>query len=213
WYQGESNAGEARKYQKLFPAMIRDWRSRWNQGDFGFMFVQLANFMAVQKRPSEGGWAELREAQLMTLSVPKTGMAVITDIGDEKDIHPKNKQDVGKRLALAALGTVYDKKIVYYGPIYDSMKVEGSKIRLSFKHAGTGLAVKEGEELKGFAICGENKSFKWANVQIDGNTVLAWNDEIEIPVAIRYGWANNPIGNLYNKEGLPATPFRTDAPN
>jgi len=213
WYQGESNAGEARKYQKLFPAMIRDWRSRWNQGDFGFMFVQLANFMAVQKRPSESGWAELREAQLMTLSVPKTGMAVITDIGDEKDIHPKNKQDVGKRLALAALGTVYDKKIVYYGPIYDSMKVEGSKIRLSFKHAGTGLAVKEGEELKGFAICGENKSFKWANVQIDGNTVLAWNDEIEIPVAIRYGWANNPIGNLYNKEGLPATPFRTDAPN
>lgn len=213
WYQGESNADNGRRYSRLFPAMIQDWRTRWGQGNFAFLFVQLANFMPVQKKPSEGGWADLREAQLQTfLTFPKTGMASAVDIGDANDIHPKNKQDVGRRLALAALGIEYGKKIEYSGPIYDTMTVEGNKIRLKFKHTGTGLAVKEGEELKGFAIAGDNKTFKWANVQIDGNTVLAWNDEIEVPVIVRYGWANNPIGNLYNKEGLPASPFRTDSP-
>ena len=211
WYQGESNAGEARKYQKLFPAMIQDWRNRWGQGDFPFLFVQLANFMKEQTRPSEGGWAELREAQLLTfLSVPGTGMAVTIDIGDANDIHPKNKQEVGRRLALAALGVAYDKKIIYSGPIYDTMTIEGNKIRLRFKHTGSGLVSKDGEKLKGFAIAGEDRKFVWANAQIDGNTVLVWSDEIPDPVAVRYGWANNPVCNLYNKEGLPASPFRTD---
>lgn len=209
WYQGESNASRARQYQKLFPAMIKNWREDWGQGDFPFLFVQLANFMARKPDPSESAWAELREAQLRTLSVPKTGMAVIVDIGDAKDIHPKNKQDVGRRLALAAQAVAYGRDVVSSGPIFDSMNVEGDRVRLTFKHVGGGL-VARGEKLTGFAIAGADKKFAWADAKIDGSHVIVWSDKVPQPAAVRYAWADNPECNLYNKEGLPASPFRTD---
>jgi sialate O-acetylesterase len=210
WYQGESNAGNAVRYRKQFPAMIRNWREDWSQGDFPFLFVQLANFMKREDQPSDPDWAWLREAQTMTLSTPKTGMAVIIDIGDSKDIHPKNKADVGKRLALAARSVAYGQKIVYSGPMYDSMKVEGGKVRLTFKHVGGGLVGKDGQTLKGFAIAGTDRKFVWADAKIDGDTVVVSSGTVAQPVAVRYAWANDPECNLYNKEGLPASPFRTD---
>ena len=210
WYQGESNAGRAYQYRSLFPAMIKNWRIDWGQGYFPFLFVQLANFMAVDTEPVDSAWAELREAQLMTLALPNTGMAVIIDIGEADDIHPKNKQDVGKRLALWALAKTYGKDLVYSGPIYKSMKTDGNKIILDFEHTGGGLVAKGGEPLKGFAIAGADRKFVWADAKIDGDTVVVSHDEISVPVAVRYGWANNPVCNLYNKEGLPAAPFRTD---
>ena len=210
WYQGESNAGRAYQYRKLFPDMITDWRKHWGQGDFTFLFVQLANFMARKDQPAESAWAELREAQTMTLAFPKTGQAVIIDIGDARNIHPKNKQDVGKRLALAARAIAYGEGIVYSGPIYDSMKVEGDKIRLSFKHVGGGLVAEGGGKLTGFAIAGADKKFVWADAQIDGGSVVVAGNDVAKPVAVRYAWADNPQCNLYNKEGLPASPFRTD---
>ena len=210
WYQGESNAGRAYQYRKLFPAMIANWRNDWGQGDFSFLFVQLANFMAVNPEPVESAWAELREAQLMTLSLPNTGMAVIIDIGEANDIHPKNKQDVGKRLALWALGGSYGKKLEYCGPIYKSMRVEGNKIILHFDHVGGGLVAGGGGPLKGFAIAGADRKFVWADAKIDGDTVVVSSDKVSEPAAVRYGWADNPVCNFYNKEGLPASPFRTD---
>lgn len=211
WYQGESNAGRAYQYQTLFPTMIEDWRSQWNQGDFPFLFVQLANFMELQTEPKDDDWAELREAQLMTLTLPNTGMAVTIDIGNASDIHPKNKQDVGKRLALNALNLVYDKEIEYSGPIYKRNEIEGNKIRLTFDHVGSGLTAPNNEALKGFSIAGSDKNFYWAKAEIEGNSIVVWNDKIENPVSVRYAWASNPICNLYNKEGLPASPFRTDS--
>lgn len=212
WYQGESNAGRAYQYRVLLPTMIQSWREAWGQGDFPFLIVQLANFMAQQKDPNENSaWAELREAQLLTVkSVPNTGLAVIIDIGEANDIHPKNKQDVGRRLALWALGTTYGRNIIYSGPIYDSMSIEDGKIRLRFKHVGGGLVAEGGGELKGFAIAGEDRKFVWAKARIEGDTVVVWSEEVPKPVAVRYGWANNPVCNLYNAEGLPASPFRTD---
>ncbi len=210
WYQGESNASRAYQYRKLFPAMIKNWRNDWKQGDFPFLFVQLANFMAVDSEPVDSAWAELREAQLMTLALPNTGMAVIIDIGEADDIHPKNKQDVGKRLALWALAKTYGKNLVYSGPIYKSLKTEGNKVILEFEHAGGGLVAKGGEPLKGFAVAGADRKFVWADAKIDGNTIVVSSNEVSEPVAVRYGWANNPVCNLYNKEGLPASPFRTD---
>jgi sialate O-acetylesterase len=210
WYQGESNAGQAYQYRRLFPAMIQNWRNDWNEGDFPFLFVQLANFMAAKPDPSDSAWAELREAQTMTLALPNTGMAVIIDIGDANDIHPKNKQDVGKRLALWALAKTYGKKLVYSGPIYKSMRIEGHNIILRFDHVGGGLVAMGGEPLKGFAITGADRKFVWADARIDGQTVVASSDKVPEPVAVRYGWADNPVCNLYDKEGLPATPFRTD---
>jgi len=209
WYQGESNAGRAYQYRKLFPAMIADWRKNWGEGDFPFLFVQLANFKPAKAEPADSDWAELREAQTMTLSLPKTGMAVIIDIGEANDIHPKNKQDVGHRLALAAEAIAYGKTIVYSGPLYESMKVEGDKVRLKFKHVGGGLAAK-GDKLTGFAVAGEDKKFVWADAKIDGDTVVVSSKDVPKPVAVRYAWADNPDGNLYNKEGLPASPLRTD---
>jgi sialate O-acetylesterase len=209
WYQGESNAGRAKEYQALFPAMIKNWREDWGQGEFPFAFVQLANFMARKDQPADSNWAELREAQTMTLSLPKTGMAVIIDIGEAKDIHPKNKQDVGKRLALWAQSQVYGKDLVYSGPIYESIKVEDNKVRVSFKHVGGGLEAK-GEKLTGFAVAGEDKAFVWADAKIDGKTIVVSSDKVAKPVAVRYAWADNPDCNLYNKEGLPASPFRSD---
>ena len=210
WYQGESNASRAYQYRRLFPAMIQDWRRAWGQGDFSFLFVQLANFTQVQPEPGESDWAELREAQSMTLSLPKTGQAVIIDIGEANDIHPKNKQDVGHRLALAAQHVAYDKELVFSGPVYDSMRIEDSTICLKFHHVGGGLVVKGDGPVKGLAIAGEDHKFFWADATTDGDTVVVRSNHVEKPIAVRYAWANNPVCNLFNKEGLPASPFRTD---
>ena len=210
WYQGESNAGRAAQYRTLFPTMIKDWRFNWNQGDFPFFFVQLANFMQHEPEPQESSWAELREAQSMVLSLPNTGMAVAIDIGEAEDIHPRNKQEVGRRLALNALHYTYKLDVTPCGPIYKSMEIQGQTINLSFDHIESGLEAK-GDSLKGFAIAGKDKKFIWANAQINGNTVLVSNAKIKNPIAVRYAWANNPICNLYNKAGLPASPFRTDS--
>jgi sialate O-acetylesterase len=209
WYQGESNAGRAEQYRALFPAMITDWRKQWGQGDFPFIWVQLANFKERKAEPGDSDWAELREAQSMALKVPNTAQAVIIDIGEAKDIHPKNKHDVGKRLALAAERIAYGKNdVVYSGPVFDSMKVEGNKARLKFLHA-EGLQAKGGE-LKGFAVAGEDKKFVWADAKVEGDSVVVSASGVEKPVAVRYGWADNPECNLYNGAGLPASPFRTD---
>lgn len=209
WYQGESNAGRAYQYRKLFADMITDWRKAWKVGDFPFYYVQLANFMDEQPQPVDSAWAELREAQTMTLSLKNTGMAVIIDVGDAKDIHPKDKQSVGYRLAQAALAHDYGRNIEYSGPMYKSMKVEGGAIRLSFDHIGGGFVAKGGE-LVGFAIAGADKKFVWAKARIDGDTVVVSSEQVAQPAAVRYAWADNPKCNLYNKEGLPASPFRTD---
>jgi sialate O-acetylesterase len=212
WYQGESNAEKPLEYHDLFSALIQDWRNNWNQGDFPFLFVQLPNFMETKRKPSESNWALLREAQLKSLSLPKTGMAVTIDIGEWNDIHPLNKKDVGKRLALAARKTAYgDEQAVSSGPLYQSMKIEGNKIIISFSNTGSGLIAKNGKELKCFAITGSNRQFMWAKAKIQDDKVVVWNDKIQKPTAVRYAWADNPIGaNLYNREGLPASPFRTD---
>jgi sialate O-acetylesterase len=210
WYQGESNAGSAYLYRKLFPAMIQSWRKAFGQGDFPFLFVQLANFTDVQPEPRESAWAELREAQTMTLSLPNTGMAVTIDIGEANDIHPRNKQDVGKRLGLQAEKIVYGHEVVASGPMYDSMQVEENKIRITFKYAENGLVAQGGDSVKGFQIAGEDKKFVWANGQIDGATVIVSAEAVVKPVAVRYAWDENPVCNLFNGAGLPASPFRTD---
>jgi len=232
WYQGETNAGRSIQYRTAFPLMITDWRTQWEQGDFPFYFVQLANFQSKENKPAESGWAELREAQSQTLKLANTGQAVIIDIGESGDIHPRNKKDVGERLAKIALAKDYGKDIAYSGPVYQSMKVDGDKVRLTFDHLGGGLVaqpvpakydVNTGakqtadlvrnspkSELEGFAICGEDKQWVWADAKIDGDNVVVWSDKVAKPVAVRYGWANNPNTNLYNKAGLPASPFRTD---
>ncbi|WP_207434577.1 sialate O-acetylesterase [Sabulibacter ruber] len=210
WYQGESNAGRAYQYRTLFPTLINDWRKSWNRPALPFYFVQLANFMAPTSEPVDSDWAELREAQLMTLKLPHTGMAVAIDLGEEKDIHPKNKQDVGYRLALAALAQTYGKKIPFSGPLYQSMKTEGNSIRLTFQHTNGGLQAKDGKPLTGFAIAGADKKYYWADAKIVGNEVVVTSPKVPNPVAVRYGWANNPSVNLYNGAGLPASPFRTD---
>jgi sialate O-acetylesterase len=214
WYQGETDAFRAHQYRELFPTMIEDWRSHWGQSYFPFIFVQLANFMDEKPEPADDEWAELREAQLMTLSLQKTGMAVTIDIGNAKDIHPRNKQDVGMRLGLAARAVAYGQDIVYSGPIYKSVDLiddgEGRQaLRLGFEHVGGGLVAKDGP-LTGFAIAGEDKVFVWAEARIEGASVIVRSEHTTDPVAARYGWASNPVCNLYNKEGLPASPFRTD---
>ena len=210
WYQGESNADRSWQYRTLFPAMIKCWRDAWGEGNFPFLVVQLAPFMAINKEPMESGWAELRDAQLFTSNtVPNVGLAVITDVGDEKDIHPQRKREVGERLALAARAIAYEEKIVYSGPIYDKLTVSGNKVILNFKHVGTGLMAKEGE-LADFTIAGEDKKFYPATAKIGGETVVVSSDKVPAPMAVRYGWANFPLGNLWNKDGLPASPFRTD---
>lgn len=212
WYQGESNADRAAEYDELFAALISDWRQKWKQGDFPFLYVQLANFMETAKQPSDSEWASLREAQLNALNVPNTAMAVAIDLGEWNDIHPLNKQDVGKRLALAAQKVAYgDKKVVHSGPLYQSMKKEGNKVVLTFSQAGSGLVAKGGGKLKYFAVAGPDNKWVWANAVIKGNKVIVWSEEIANPVAVRYAWADNPEGaNLYNKEGLPASPFQTN---
>jgi len=211
WYQGESNAGRAYQYRKAFPLMITDWRKHWNEGDFPFYFVQLASWNADNGNSAKGStWAELREAQKMTLSLPNTGMAVTTDIGDANDIHPKNKQDVGKRLAAIALHDVYQKDIIYTGPVYSSMKTEGDKVKIFFTNIGRGLMVKNGE-LKGFEIAGADKQFYPAVAVIEGDHVVVHSDQVSKPVAVRFGWMDEAgMDNLFNMEGFPAGPFRTD---
>jgi len=210
WYQGETNAGRAYQYRELFPLMIKNWRSDWGQGDFPFYFVQLANFMAVKDQPGDSAWAELREAQTMTLKLPHTGQAVIIDIGEAGDIHPKNKQDVGKRLALWALAKDYGKNVVYAGPTYKSMAAHGNQVEICFDHVGGGLVAQGGAPLRGFAVAGDDKKFVWADATIVGDKVVVSSSSVAKPVAVRYAWADNPLCNLYNKEGLPAGPFRTD---
>jgi sialate O-acetylesterase len=211
WYQGEANTSKASEYEKLFPALIKDWRNLWNQSDAPFIYAQLPNFMEVNYLPSESQWAALREVQLKTLSVPNTGMAVAIDLGEWNDIHPDNKKDVGTRLALAAEKIAYGENIVYSGPVYQSSKSEGNKIIISFSNVCSGLVTNDGEDLSWFAIAGADKKFVWANAKIEGDKVVAWNDNVSNPMYVRYAWADNPDGaNLYNKEGLPASPFRTD---
>lgn len=305
WYQGESNAGRAFEYRTLFPAMIQCWRQDWGQGDFPFFWAQLAAFKGIWTEPKDAAWPELREAQTMTLALPNTGMAVLTDVGNESDIHPRRKQEVGARLALAARAVAYRENVVYSGPTFDSMTKQGSKIEIAFKHTGSGLVAKDdavcaapvsgrilrvgrekgrvtraeamlkqaqealakkpddmrakavveartkalakvseqvpaalsraeqqadaektarttalgarnaadqSSKLKGFAVCGEDQKFVWANAQIVGaNTVVVHSPKVTNPVAVRYAWEDYPVCNLYNKEELPAVPFRTDA--
>ncbi len=209
WYQGEANVGNPDAYRARFPLLIKGWRKVWNQGDFPFLWVQLANYMAVQTDPNEDkGWANLREAQRLTLSVPNTGMAVIIDIGETGDIHPKNKLDVGRRLALAARAKAYGQTLVYSGPLYESMKIEGNKIRLHFAHVGSGLMA-QGGPLKGFVIAGTDNKFQYADAVIQGSEILVSHANIASPTQVRYAWADNPVCNLYNAEGIPASPFKT----
>lgn len=213
WYQGEANQLRGYEYRDLFPALISDWRSRWGQGDFPFIYQQLVNFKEVSKVPQEAYWAELREAQLMSLSkLPNTAMAVGIDLGLANNIHPPNKKDIGGRLALAAMKIAYkETDLVASGPIYQSMRVDNDKIILSFSSTGQGLALKGDLPLKYFSIAGEDKKFVWANAVIQGNQVIVSSEQIPDPVAVRYAWADNPEGcNLINSAGLPASPFRTD---
>lgn len=232
WYQGESNAGRAMQYRTAFPLLIQDWRKQWNRGDIPFYFCQLAGYMAKKPEPGDSAWAELREAQSLTLALPKTGQAILIDIGESGDIHPQNKKDVGERLALIALANDYGKKIAFSGPVFATMKIEGGKAVLSFRHADGGLVaaplpetfdvrkaanekaplVRNSPEsqLEGFAICGADKVWHWADARIDGDKVIVSSPKVSEPLAVRYAWADNPTGNLTNQEGLPAGPFRTD---
>jgi sialate O-acetylesterase len=211
WYQGESNTGKPDEYAKLQPAMISDWRSKWNEGDLPFLFVQLPGFGDYNYLPSESQWATFREAQAKSLSVPKTAMAVAIDIGEWNDIHPDRKKPVGDRLALAAEKIAYGENIVYSGPVYQSSTIEGNKIIISFTHTGTGLTTNDGEAPAEFAIAGEDKRFLWANAKIDGDKIIVSSEEVPNPKYVRYAWVDDPINpNLINKEDLPAAPFRTD---
>ncbi|EON76985.1 Sialic acid-specific 9-O-acetylesterase [Lunatimonas lonarensis] len=212
WYQGESNAPRAYQYREIFPLMIQDWRKHWGQGDFPFIWVQLANFKAAKELPGESDWAELREAQSMTLSLPHTGQAVIIEKGEANDIHPRDKWTVANRLYLAAAKVAYGQEVVFSGPVYKAMKTEGNTLRVSFDHVGSGLWINDRYGyVKGFAVAGTDRQFHWVKGTQDGNDILLDVSSIANPVAIRYGWADNPDDvNVYNKEGLPLEPFRTD---
>ncbi|MDR0870839.1 MAG: sialate O-acetylesterase, partial [Planctomycetaceae bacterium] len=210
WYQGETNAGRAYQYRTLFPTMIQNWRDEWKEGDFPFYWVQLANFMGTKDNPDNSAWAELREAQSLTQSLKNSGEAVIIDLGDAKDIHPRNKQDVGYRLALLALKQDYGKEIPYNSPRYKSAKFEDGKATLKFDFAFDGLSSK-GALPTGFSIAGEDKVFHWASAEIvDKDTIVVSSPKVAKPVAVRYGWADNPIVSVYNSAQLPLNPFRTD---
>jgi len=211
WYQGEANDSAAYNYRTMFPMLIEDWRQRWQQGNIPFLFVQLPNYMKTDLQPSESKWAELREAQTMTLSLPNTAMACTIDIGEVNNIHPKNKQDVGFRLALSAEKMVYKHQHVSSSPLYKSFKVEGNVIRISFSNIDEGLVTRDGKAITGFSIAGADKKFYWADaIIVKENDVIVFSKNVLNPVAVRYAWADNPECNLINKEGLPAVPFRTD---
>lgn len=213
WYQGEANTNRAEEYKTLLPDLINDWRSKWDNPQLPFIYAQLPNFMKARKQPSESGWAELREAQRQTLTVPHTGMAVTIDAGEWNDIHPLNKKTVGHRLALEAQRVAYSEDIVSSGPVYEGMTVEGNSIVLTFSSVGSGLYTNL--DLQGFAIAGEDRKYVWANaVVLSGNKVKVWSNQIQNPVSVRYAWADNPEGaNLRNKEGLPASPFTAAQPD
>ena len=212
WYQGESNASRAYQYRKLFPLMISNWRKVFEQGDFPFYWVQLADFRAETAEPGESDWAELREAQTMTMSqLDRTGEAVIIDLGEGKDIHPKNKVDVGRRLARWALANEYGFDIPFHSPMYRSMERDGNRIVLHFDHVGSGWRPFDVANPVGFAIAGSDKKFAWANAEFGPeNTIVVWSDEVEQPASVRYAWSDNPVCNVFNRDGLPLTPFRTD---
>ena len=215
WYQGESNANRAYQYRKLFPALITDWRRGWGQPELPFLYVQLANYLPDKTKPDhpdepeESAWAELREAQSRALSVPKTGMAVTIDLGEPRDIHPKNKQEIGRRLALSAFKVAYGQDVAASGPQFKSMSVEDQQVHLDFHEASEGL-VATGDELKGFAVAGADRKFVWAEAKIVGGQVRVSSARVTKPVAVRYAWGDNPESNLSNQSGLPAIPFRTD---
>jgi sialate O-acetylesterase len=215
WYQGEANTARAVQYRTLFPALIRDWRSQWGY-ELPFLFVQLAGYGADAPEPKDYAWAELREAQASALALPRTGMAVAIDVGDATDIHPRDKQTVAYRLALSAESVAYGKSLVASGPRYRSMRREGNQIRLHFEDDGSGLVFRDApgsRELgRGFSIAGPDGRFRWAIARLDGADVVVSNAEVPAPTAVRYDWGNTPDGNLYNRAGLPAPPFRTDAP-
>lgn len=232
WYQGEANAERAFQYRTSFPLMISDWRRRWGQGDFPFYFCQLANYQDKPTTPGDCAWAELREAQSLALKLPNTGQAVLIDVGDAKDIHPRNKRTPGERLAAIALAKDYGVKQAFSGPVFRSAGEENGRIRVSFDHADGGLVARPvpetyvlyskdntvaptvrnspGSEIEGFAVCGEDGKWVWADARIDGETVVVWSEKVPKPVAVRYGWANNPTLNLCNRAGFPAAPFRSD---
>jgi sialate O-acetylesterase len=213
WYQGESNESRPIEYRRLQRALVRDWRNQWGKGDLPFLYAQLPNYMDVNYSPEESNWALLREAQLLALALPATGMAVTIDLGEWNDIHPDNKKPVGDRLALWAMKIAYgEQHMVHSGPIYHSYRIEGNRIMITFDHAGGGLVSGNGEPLGHFAIAGPDKKFRWGNAVIENsNTVAVWHEDIPDPVYVRYAWADNPrFANLYNREGLPASPFRTD---
>lgn len=213
WYQGEANADRAYQYRTAFPLLITDWRQQWGEGNFPFYFVQLASFNSANGNSANGSnWAELREAQSGTLSLPATGMAVTTDIGESKDIHPKNKQDVGKRLAAIALNNVYGQLMEYSGPVYQSMDIQGNKVVLDFTHKGSGLMVKDKNgNVRGFEIAGADHHFYIASAIVENNKVIVWSNEVSSPQSIHYAWADDAgDANLFNMEGFPAVPFRTD---
>lgn len=211
WYQGESNALKAYQYRSLLTALITGWRKQAKSQDLEFLIVQLPNHGATPEQPDESAWAELREAQFLTAkSVPHTGLAVTIDVGDPKDIHPHRKLEVGERLARWALGTTYQRPIVYSGPLYESAKVEGREMRIHFAHVGAGLEARGGSDLQGFSIAGPDRKFRWASARIEGDTVVVSSSEVPAPVAVRYAWGDSPVCNLFNKDGLPASPFRTD---
>jgi len=213
WYQGESNADRPQQYAELLPSLIRDWRGQFGAADLPFIFAQLPNYMDVNYLPEESDWAELRESQTKALKIPHTAMTVNIDLGEWNDIHPDNKKDVGERMALAAEKIAYGEAVVASGPIFAADRVEGSKIRISFAHTGSGLVTDDGQEPNGFAIAGEDENFQWAHAKIEGDQVVVWNDAVPSPRYVRYAWADNPDNpNLYNREGLPASPFRNYDP-
>ena len=226
WYQGESNCENSRQYHALFPILIMDWREKWGQGNFPFLFVQLPNLNKPATEPVESDngcfWTGIRDAQAKALALTNTGMATTIDVGDPYNVHGKDKYDVGYRLSLVARHLVYGEDIVYTGPVYNSMNIEGQKILISFKSIGGGLVIGTppwspsgkipplADELKGFAIAGADRKWVWAKALIQGDQVVVWSEHVSNPVAVRYGWADNPPCNLYNREKLPAAPFRTD---
>ncbi|MFA6540070.1 MAG: sialate O-acetylesterase [Bacteroidota bacterium] len=209
WYQGEANASRGYQYRKLFPALIASWRSLWGEGDFPFYYVQLPN-LDRQPEPSKSGWAEVRESQLMTLSVPNTGMAVTIDVGDPANLHPTNKKPVGERLALIALAKTYHYSLEYSGPLYESAVADGNRMRIRFSHAGGGFTVTGNSTIKGFTIAGADRKFYPAKADLHDAEIVVFSPQVPVPVSVRYGWADNPSCNLYNAAGLPASPFRMD---
>lgn len=211
WYQGESNSGRPAEYRQLLPALISDWRAQWKKPALPFIFAQLPGYMDYNYLPSESGWAGLRESQAAALDVPNTAMAVTIDLGEWNDVHPENKKDVGERLALAALKLAYHENLVSSGPVFESAMVNGDRIEISFKHTGSGLTTNDGEAPAEFAIAGNDKKFVWAKARIEGDKIIVWSPSVSNPQYVRYAWADNPVNpNVINREGLYASPFRTD---